>query len=122
MSITFLYGTVASIMAIVGREWWGSGASTSLDLAVVLVFAGVSIAIAIDTLWKKRDVFPMALIIGCWIAVTTTALVRAIKFDDIGAFFVVAVWLVATSSAAAFVLMRWLRAWRIDEDAEEAPA
>ena len=122
LSIAFLYGTVASIMAIVGREWWGGGATTPLDLAVVLVFAGVSIAIAIDTLWKKRDVFPMALIIGCWIAVTTTALVRALKFDDIGAVFVVAVWLIATSSAAAFVLMRWLRAWRIDEDAEEAPA
>jgi len=122
MSIAFLYGTIASIVAILGREWYGGGATTRLDVATVLVFAGVSIALAVDTLFKKRDVFPMALIIGCWIAVTTTTLVRALEFRDIGAFFLVAMWLVGTSSAAAFVLMRWLRAWRIDEDAQELSA
>lgn len=122
LSIAFVCGTVASIIAIVGREWYGGGASARLDLAVVLAFAGVSIALAIDTLWKKRDVFPMALVIGCWIAITTTAIVRALEFRDIGAFFVVAMWLVGTSSAAAFVLMRWLRAWNIDEDAGEVSA
>jgi hypothetical protein len=41
------------------------------------------------------------------------------KFKDAGAIFVIAAWLIATSSIAGFVLMRWVRTWDFDDD--EAP-
>ena len=114
-AIGFGYGTVASIASI-SSNLWASRSADAQDTTVVLVFAILSIVVAIAALRAKKDVFPMALVIGSWIAITTAMLVVNIKFRDIGAFFVVSVWLIATSTAAGFLLMRWVRAWRVEED------
>ena len=114
-AIGFAYGTVASIASISSSLWASRDAGVQ-DTSVVLVFAVLSIAVAIAALRAKRDVFPMAIVIGRWIAITTAMLVVNIHFRDVGAFFVVAVWLIATSTAAGFLLMRWVREWRVEED------
>jgi len=115
-ALGFGYGTAASIMAI-GAQW-SERHSGAQDMIVVGLFAALSIAVAVAALRSRKDVFPMALVIGSWIAVSTAMLIVAIKFKDIGSFFVVAVWLIATSSAAGVVLMRWVRTWSFADDDE----
>ena len=39
-----------------------------------------------------------------------------------GAFFVVTLWLIGASTAAGYVLMKWVREWRFDEEAVETHA
>jgi len=63
--------------------------------------------------WRaRRDVFPLTALAGSWVAISTAALANAMRFDDIGAFFVVALWLIASSTMASIALMRWHRIWR----------
>jgi uncharacterized membrane protein len=113
LAFGFLYGTAASLTATVGHGWISSreNDAPAQDALVIGAFAAACAAIAFATLRSKRDVFPMAAIIGSWIAISTGLLVKGMTFNDIGAFFVVAAWLIATSSAASFVLMRWVREW-----------
>jgi uncharacterized membrane protein len=103
----FLYGTAAGIAQALSTE--------SSHLAIP-AFALASAAIAVAALRAKRDVFPLVLVIGSWIAISTAFLVHAIRFEDLGTLLVIAAWLVGTSSAAAFALMRWVREWGVDED------
>jgi hypothetical protein len=57
----FLFGTVACIVAVVQNK----------ELLVVLAFALACGAIAWDTMRRRNDVFPMALICAAWIAIST---------------------------------------------------
>jgi len=122
LALAFLYGTVASIAAVADGGWGRNARLTGQNGTVVFIFAAASVAVAAATLRAKRDVFPMALVIGSWIAVSTALIITHMRFEDLGAFFMVALWLIGTSSAAGFALMRWVREWRIDEDAPEAAA
>jgi hypothetical protein len=106
-AVGMAYGTVAALVAIVSSRGDGSPHAG----AVVLAFTLISGAIAFATLRHRRDVFPMALICASWIAISTTWIARTIRFDDIGAFFLIALWLIGISTAAGWLLMRWVRAW-----------
>lgn len=101
----FIFGTVACVMAIIHTM-------RGQDFTVVGIFAIVCAFIAALTLREKKDVYPMALICASWIAITTAMLITTIKFHDLGSFFVIGVWLIGTSTAAGFLLMRWVRDWR----------
>ena len=111
----FLFGTIACIFVIVHDTWLLShnAAATRLDAGVIAAFAVLSVGIAIGTLRARTDVFPMALIAASWIAVSTAFLIRTVKLGDMGGFLLIALWLVAASTAAGFLLMRWVRAWRV---------
>jgi hypothetical protein len=98
----FVFGTIACIVAIVENR----------ELLVVLAFAAACGAIAWDTMRRRSDVFPMALIGAAWIAISTVFIGRHIHLRDLGAFFVLAIWLIGTSTGAGFLLMRWVREWR----------
>jgi uncharacterized membrane protein len=117
-AIGFGYGTAASMLAVL-EDRGTRGAMQTQDMAVVLAFATLSIATAMATLRAKRDVFPMTLVIGSWIIVSTTMLVRSVRFEDAGGLFLVAAWIIATSTASGFLLMRWVKAWNLEDD--EAP-
>jgi hypothetical protein len=103
-----LFGTWAGITAIFGSE----PGSDSVDALTLLILLAVLAAIAVLTLRQRRDVFPLALIAGSLIVLTTTALGRFLDFDEIGVFFVLSLWLIASSTAGGHVLMRVVRAWR----------
>ena len=120
----FLYGTGACIAALVGGSWLADrGAEIrAQETFVILVYAAACIAIAVATLRARRDVFPMAAIIASWIAISTAVLVKNIRMEDFGSFLVVTIWLIAASSAAGYVLMKWVREWRFDEEAVETHA
>ena len=121
LSPGFIYGTVATIAVVAGVKWGrGEVSSSEQNAFVVVFFALVSAALAGATLRARKDVFPMALVIGSWIAITTAILVTQVTFRDVGSLFLVAAWLIGTSTAAGFLLMRWVREWRIDDD-KDAP-
>ncbi len=98
----FLFGTVACIVAVIQNK----------ELVVVLAFAVACGAIAWDTMRRRSDVFPMALICAAWIAISTVFIGRHTHMRDIGSFFALAIWLIATSTATGYLLMRWVREWR----------
>ena len=108
-----LYGTAATLV-VVGGGWRDGGGERALHAGAVVVFgfAAISAAIGFETWRRKRDVFPMALLAASWIAISTTWFARLMRFNDVGAFFVLALWLVAASTATGMLLMHWLRHWR----------
>jgi uncharacterized membrane protein len=108
LACAMLFGTWAGITAIFGSE----PGSDSVDALTLLILLAVLAAIAVLTLRQRRDVFPLALIAGSLIVLTTTALGRFLDFDEIGVFFVLSLWLIASSTAGGHLLMRVVRAWR----------
>lgn len=113
-AIGFTFGTIACIAAITHAGVFSSHdtAMTQQEVVVVALFALACVLIGIATLQRRIDVFPMALIAASFIAVSTAWIIHSVRFRDLGAFFLVATWLVATSGAAGFLLMRWVREWR----------
>jgi hypothetical protein len=110
----FLFGTVACIAAITHTGIFSSHSAemTRQDLAAIALFAVAAVLVGIATLQRRIDVFPMALIAASFIAISTAWIIASIRFKDLGAFFVIATWLIVTSTAAGFLLMRWVREWR----------
>ena len=102
------YGTAAALLVVAGEYsgWPGQGTS------VLTLYAAISIAIAAATRLQRRDVFPLTLLAGSWIAISTAWLAHAMRLNDIGELFVIAIWLIASSTIAGTVLMRWMRQWR----------
>jgi hypothetical protein len=61
---------------------------------------------------RRQDVFPLTALAGSWITISTAWLAHSMRLNDIGELFVIAMWLIASSTAAGMLLMRWLRQWR----------
>jgi uncharacterized membrane protein len=122
-SFGFAYGTVACIGVVVGVGLWRSQAASGSDqgAAVLAVFVALSVATAFITLRQRSDVFHMALLAASWIAISTTWLGRSMRFNDLGSFFLIAFWLIATSTAAGLLLMHWVRTWQAAEPEGAAP-
>ncbi|MDR7306376.1 DUF2157 domain-containing protein [Rhodoferax saidenbachensis] len=104
-SFGMAYGTAACIDAL--------SRSGNPGTPVMLVFLLICAAIAVLTWRRRRDVFNIALIAASWIAISTTWLIKTIQFHDVSAFFMVAFWLIGTSTAAGMLLMHWVRAWQV---------
>ena len=116
LTFAFVYGTVACVLAIAPKNiWWGRQTETQFDAGVLLTFAIVCGVVGFFTLRQKRDVFPLALIAAAAIVISTTFIIRHIVFDGFGGALLLAVWLIATSTMAGFVLMRYVRAWHSHE-------
>ncbi len=112
-SLGFMFGTLAVIVVVTHSFRTADVSDPSGPRAAVgLLFAALSAGIAFAVWRAKRDVFPMALIAASWIAISTTWLAKTMRFDDLGSFFMIAVWLIAVSTAAGLLLMHWVRAWR----------
>ncbi len=121
----FVYGATACIAVIAGSAgWWSSRSAGSMgqNSVVVLAFALICAAIAVFALRTRKDVFPLALIAGSWIAISTAFLIDHIPARELGLLFIISIWLIGTSTASGWMLMRWVRAWRDDDPAEQATA
>jgi hypothetical protein len=116
VTFAFAYGTVACVLAIVPKNiWWGRQPEAHLNPGVLLTFAIVCGVVGFFTLRQKRDVFPLALIAAAAIVISTAFIIRRFVFGDFGGTFLIAVWLIGTSTTAGFVLMRYVRAWHAHE-------
>lgn len=104
------FGTWAGFVAIAGF-----GFDDSADPLVVLIVLGVLAGIATHTLRKRADVFPLAAIAASLIVLSSTGIARYASFDDVGTFFTLAAWLIASSAISGHFLMKAVRAWRDQE-------
>lgn len=105
------FGTWAGALAIVGAE--GRARHPLVMLFVTIAFVGAGTY----AVRKRVDVFPLAAIAGSAIILTTIALAEAIDFHDEGIFFLLAIWLVASSTVSGRLLMRLVRSWAREAEA-----
>lgn len=103
-------GTWAGMIDVLGTSEGGGGVGL---VAALLVFAGVGVY----TIRRRRDVFPLAAIDGALILLSTTWIVRAGDFGEIGLFFVLAAWLIVVSTLSGRTLVRLVRRWDDPEGA-----
>ena len=121
-TVGMAYGTVAAMMAVASAGLRVDDDTMATPVTPMFwVFAALSLAIAFETWRRRQDVFPLTLVAGSWIAISTAALIHARQFDDIGEFFVVALWLIVASTTSGMLLMRWMRAWRPSAALEAQP-
>ena len=118
----FGFGTFACILAIL-FEREPTPPRPVQDVLVVVAFAGACALIAYNTLRRRDDVFPMALIAASWIATSTIFIATWSKMRELGMFLLLAAWVIVTSAVLGRVLMRWVRDWNAArEPAHKAPA
>jgi len=70
--------------------------------------------IAFHTLRRRHDVFPLALIAGSLIALTSVGIGEHLDLEEIAMFLVLSLWLVLSSTASSRWLMKTVRAWRAE--------
>ena len=121
-SFGFVYGTLACIGVVVGEGLWRGqpAGAPNQGAMVLLVFVALSVVTAFITLRRRSDVFNMALLAASWIAISTTGLGHSMRFNDLGSFFLIAFWLIATSTGAGLLLMHWVRAWQAKPEGDVA--
>lgn len=83
-----------------------------LRWVVLLAVLVIEAAVAAYTMRQRKDVFPLALTVASVIILGTTALIQHMKFGDAGSLFVIALWLVVSSTLGGQLLMSRVRAWR----------
>ena len=106
-----LFGTAASIAVVTAHGGSRSAAPIGAPgVAVLLGYAAGCAAIAWATLRRRGSVFPLAAVAAGGIAVSTAWLVKSRGFD-IGGLFLLAGWLVVSSTLAGAALLRCARAW-----------
>jgi uncharacterized membrane protein len=112
LTFAFVYGVGGCLYAILPSYSWRGATHSTHHFGVFAAFALVSAVVVFITLRHKRDVYPLALVAGAWIVVSTAFLIKHLLPEDLGGAFLLSVWLIAVSTAAGMVLMRYVRAWR----------
>lgn len=103
ISCAFGFGCWAAILGIVD--------SPSSALAVIgVVVAGA--LVAFHTNEKRRDIYPLAVVMGTGIIVGVVFIAEIMEFKDEGVLLVMALWLIGTSAFAAKFLAATARDWR----------
>jgi uncharacterized membrane protein len=93
---------------------------SSRALALFIVTA-IYVTLVVHAMRERTDVFPLAVIVGSTIVVLTVALVEILPFDDPASLFLVALWLIGSSTLGGHILMRLLREWNLARRAEAQP-
>ena len=109
LACAIAFATWAGMLAIFESDRSTHQAQSALALLVIVIaFA----ALAVYSLRNREDVFPLAAIAGSSIVLTTCGLAKILDAHDTGVFFVLALWLIASSTASGRVLMTLVRAWQ----------
>lgn len=108
-------GTWAGVAAILGFGMGTVETSDTDETVALLASLAVLAGIAVYALRRRTDVFPLALIAGSAIALSSTAIARFGDTDLLGLAFMLAVWLIVSSTVCGKVLMSLVRAWQREE-------
>ena len=104
------YGTAAALPG-----------TTDNGAACLALYAAISVGIAIAAWPARHDVVPLTALAGSWIVISTAWLGSQMRLSDLGTVFVVATWLICSSTASAALLMRRLRHERASTARAETP-
>jgi uncharacterized membrane protein len=105
------FGTWAGMLVIFEES--NAGSDALVLMFVLLAYAGVGF----HTIRKRADVFPLAVLAGSLILLTTCALAKALDVDDLGTFFLLSIWLIASSTVSGRLLMKVVRSWNGETNA-----
>jgi hypothetical protein len=108
LSCAFAFGTWAGIYAIVDNIPNGG---------VILILLAAMIAVFVWTRRQRRDIYPLAVVLGTFILIGAVWLGNVTQSHDEGALLVLALWLIGTSTAAGRLLTVTARRWRDQETA-----
>ena len=110
ISCAFAFGTWAGVWAAFdeGRMF----DQMDIDPVTLLGLAVVMIVVALYALRRREDVYPLAVVIGTFIIVGMAWLARVIEFADEAGFFILAIWLIITSTLGSRYLLSLMRDWR----------
>jgi uncharacterized membrane protein len=106
------FGTWAGTSAI-----FGEGSSERSEALVLIFVLGTFVSVGIYAIRQRTDVFPLAAIAGSLIILTTCGLAKAIDFGDLGIFFILSLWLIASSTVSGRLLMKLVRSWNREGEA-----
>ncbi|MBC7983908.1 MAG: DUF2157 domain-containing protein, partial [Candidatus Obscuribacterales bacterium] len=113
LACAILLGTWGGMLAILGDRGGLFGyANSGVNSKTLLLFAITVIAIGVYVFRRRQDVFALALLAGSGIALGTVAIGKALGSNDLGIWFLMALWLIVASTLAGKMLMATLRAWR----------
>jgi len=101
-------GTWSGMMVVIG----GTDRGGPLGLVAPLA---VFVAVGLYTLRRREDVFPLAAIEGSLIILSTSWVAKVTDFGEVGSVFLIAAWLILTSTVCGQYLMRLVRAWDVAE-------
>lgn len=110
-----VFGTWAGIVAIFGSDEFGPPGA---DGVVLLVVLATWAAIGAHAMRSRVDVYPLALLAASLIVLTSCAIGEALDVDELALFFVLSVWLIASSTFSGRVLMHLVRTWDREEASE----
>jgi len=102
LGVGIAYGTAASL-----PEMSDHGAG------VIALYAAIAIVIAIASWARRQDVFPLTVLAGSAIAISTAWLGHSMRWSDTGPLLLVTIWLIGSSTASAMLLMHRLRQSRV---------
>jgi uncharacterized membrane protein len=103
LSCAFAFGTWAGVAAVVD-DVANAGVGLVLIVAMVAVFAYAR--------YQRRDVYPLAVVLGTFIIVSAVWLGKFTAFRDEGTLLMLALWLIGSSTAAGRLLTVTARRWR----------
>jgi hypothetical protein len=106
------FATWSGTFGLVGDFDRGEGlAQRTVSLVAVLATLAGICAYALQT---RRDVFPLAAAAGSAIFLSTVALGKYLDLREVGMFFALAAWLIASSTLSGHWLMKRVREWRAE--------
>jgi uncharacterized membrane protein len=112
LSCGFGFVTWVGIIGVVDNNYL-FGENASPGTALIGAFAAMAIASAL-ALHRRRDIYPLAVAMGSFIIVILCAIPRLTDREDAGTFFMLALWLIGSSTAAGKILMTLMRRWRAE--------
>jgi uncharacterized membrane protein len=114
LSCGFAFVTWSGILAVM-QGYAEAGGSPELTLTGV---AALMTVVSAHTLRQREDIYALAVVFGTFVIVSLVAIARGLEWKDEIAFFVLALWLIVTSTIGGRMLMSLMRRWRQPEQVE----
>jgi len=115
LSCAFGFATWGGVIGVMGGNL--SFDNRGIDPVSLLILASAMIAVTVYAVHRRNDIYPLAVVMGTFIIVSTVWVARVVEFRDEGMFLVLALWLIGTSTAAGKILTALSHAWRAERAA-----
>jgi hypothetical protein len=111
----FVFITWAGLLGVSGSDiFFGHSRGDALAL---IGAAAAAVVVGANSLRLRRDVYPLALVLGSTILVVFCWIPNAFDIDELPLFFLMALWLCGASAVGGRGLMLLMREWRTPEPA-----